>query len=533
MSTQQDATASTTNGKFPPISLKDLNRLKGVILDGEFETPDASTAARRYTELRRELTDRYGEEHVQEAINRFKPEVDQPDYSKFEEDVTIDKMLEFDREEDPANLIGNRWICKGYQAVLQGPTGVGKSSLILQWSIMLVLGKKFFGISAVKALRVMIIQDENDLGDIAEAFQDMKKAMEGAGELAEQDLDDLRENLIIKRVTGVRNDFPGYLEWAIGKYNPDLVFVDPMLAYANGNLLQQEVVSEFLRGKVNPILRDSGVALVWNHHIGKPGGQANGKEPSAEQKKYGGLGSSEIQNIVREVISLSDIGNGLFELDLGKRGKRAGLADNQGNPITSINIEHSKRGIAWQLATGQRATANKAKAKNIQAFEKVRELILEKETITQSQLRTWATTSKDVGRDLAIDYANSLSEDPDQEPRIYKYKQQKAGRGEKPTVYSIVPPITDDAFGGDPTEAAKFKAAEGNKREVQCEMDLGEHEGKDTIVVKCPDCSSTAWAYCERKQPPGSAAKRACVSLSNLCKCPDRKSRFFVAAEAY
>src|SRR5690348_805768 len=116
MSTQQGATASKTNGKFPPISLGDLNRLKGVILDSESETAHASTAARRYTEIRRQLTDRYGEEHIQEAINRFKREVEQTDYSQFEEDVTIDKMLEFDREEDPANLIGNRWICKGYQA---------------------------------------------------------------------------------------------------------------------------------------------------------------------------------------------------------------------------------------------------------------------------------------------------------------------------------------------------------------------------------------------------------------------------------
>jgi hypothetical protein len=473
----------------------------------------------------------FANDAIREAIGGGnKKEQPEKDYSLFEEAITIDAMMSFDREEDPNNLVGNRWICKGYQAVLQGPTGVGKSSLILQWSIMLVLGKKFFGISAVKALRVLIIQDENDLGDVSEAFQDMKKAMEDVEELTEQDLDDLRENLIIKRVTGVRGDFSAYLKSAIERHRPDLVFVDPLFAYASGDIKEQKIVSDLLRGEINPILRDTGVALIWNHHISKPGGQANGKEESSERKKYNSFGSSEIPNTVRTVINLSEIGDGLFELHFSKRGMRAGISDAKtGNPITSINIEHSKRGIAWKLATGQRAEANKAKAKNIQAFEKVRDLIIEKKTVTQSQLRSWATTSKDVGRDLTIDFANSLSEDPEQEPRIYKYKQQKAGKGVKPTVYSIIPPITDDAFGGDPTEEAKFKASEGARREVECEFEYTTHAGKSTVTVKCQDCAEKAWAFHETKKPAGSALKRACAELGSVaCKCPDRGGRFFV-----
>src|ERR1700757_3765451 len=87
------------------------------------------------------------------------------------EEVTIDDLELFDRDNDNANLIGNRWLCKGAQAAITGPTGVGKSSLTLQIAIRWILGRPVFGaLRPVKPMRVLLIQAENDLGDIAEAF---------------------------------------------------------------------------------------------------------------------------------------------------------------------------------------------------------------------------------------------------------------------------------------------------------------------------------------------------------------------------
>jgi hypothetical protein len=86
-----------------------------------------------------------------ESIKKVEVEQEEkPDYSQHEEVVTVDDMLNFDRDHDESTLLGNRWLCKGAQSVIQGPTGVGKSSLILQGGIRWSLGRSFFGIKPVK-----------------------------------------------------------------------------------------------------------------------------------------------------------------------------------------------------------------------------------------------------------------------------------------------------------------------------------------------------------------------------------------------
>jgi RecA-family ATPase len=136
--------------------------------------------------------------------------------------------MEFDRDNDETTLIGNRWLCKGKQAVLQGPTGVGKSSLVMQWSIRLCLGIPFFGIQPVKEMCVMIIQAENDEGDMAEALQDMFDAMQ----LTNAEVAKVKRNLIVinnDRATG--DNFRNLLRHRVKQVQPDMVFVDPLLAY--------------------------------------------------------------------------------------------------------------------------------------------------------------------------------------------------------------------------------------------------------------------------------------------------------------
>jgi RecA-family ATPase len=83
----------------------------------------------------------------------------------------LDNLFEFDRENDPDNLIGNRWLCRGDSFILQGYTGIGKSSLVLQMAMCWTLGRDFFGIKPKRALKILLIQAENNAGDIAEPLQ--------------------------------------------------------------------------------------------------------------------------------------------------------------------------------------------------------------------------------------------------------------------------------------------------------------------------------------------------------------------------
>jgi AAA domain len=132
-------------------------------------------------------------------------------------------LLEFDRDDDEASLIGDRWMCKGRQAVLQGPTGVGKSSLELQWAMRLFAGLPFFGIKAANAMRVLIIQAENDIGDMAEAFQDTLDAL-SAADLKSHHVDLIHENLtIVNNDTATGEQFRDFLGRKIAQFKPDIV----------------------------------------------------------------------------------------------------------------------------------------------------------------------------------------------------------------------------------------------------------------------------------------------------------------------
>jgi hypothetical protein len=292
------------------------------------------------------------------------------------ETLGVDDLLNFDRFDDADALLGvERWLCKGKMAILQGPTGIGKSSLIMQWAIRMILGWRFFvaGTKPVRPLKALIIQAENDRGDMAEAFQDMLHAMK----LGKADVDRLRQGLtVICEDSRTGEDFVKFLKRKIERHGIDVVFVDPLLAYVGGDILKQEVVSRFLRNQVNPVLRETGALLIWVHHISKPGGEANGRERSSQDKKYQGLGSSEIQNICREVITLSEIEGGLFELNFTKRGNRLGMTNANGERLKKFNIKHGSQGIVWKMAAGAEAKANKAKAKNIRAHNMVKDFRL-------------------------------------------------------------------------------------------------------------------------------------------------------------
>jgi hypothetical protein len=75
--------------------------------------------------------------------------------------ITVDRMLGFNRNEDPNSVYGLRWLCRGKQFGLQAPTGVGKSALVMGWAIASCLGETVFdveGMAPREQLRVLIIQ---------------------------------------------------------------------------------------------------------------------------------------------------------------------------------------------------------------------------------------------------------------------------------------------------------------------------------------------------------------------------------------
>jgi AAA domain len=65
-------------------------------------------------------------------------------------------------------LLGNRWLCRGGGVFIVAPSGHGKSVLTAQAAIEWGCGRVSFGIKPAKALRSLVIQAEDDEGDIIE-----------------------------------------------------------------------------------------------------------------------------------------------------------------------------------------------------------------------------------------------------------------------------------------------------------------------------------------------------------------------------
>jgi hypothetical protein len=266
--------------------------------------------------------------------------------------MDFNALLSFERKEDPTTILGNhRWLCKGGSLLIVGQSGTGKSSLMMQAAVHWCIGKDFFGIKPAKPLRAIVLQAENDAGDISEALQDV---IAGAYiDTAERD--QLRDHLAIYRDTvSTGTTFTSALRDLIIEHKADIVFVDPLLSFAGIDVSDQEQASKFLRHDLAPILLETGAVLVAMHHTGKPKSASDKEGQTTADLAYAGLGSSEFTNWFREVAVLFRCQGEepIYKFGLTKRRGRAGLKDHENQFKGEIYIRHAaeKGVIRWEYS---------------------------------------------------------------------------------------------------------------------------------------------------------------------------------------
>lgn len=260
--------------------------------------------------------------------------------------MALEDLMAFDRHNDPNNLIGNRWLCKGGSLLFSAQAGCGKSTLVTSMLVNWSLGKDLWGIKPVKPLRIVLLQSENDGGDLGEQWQDILKDLY----LTPAEKQMLFENVFIYReAVKTGDDFGQLIEDLVKTHSADLLVCDPLLGFAGGDVSKQEFCSHFLRHILQPCLMRTGCALIAVHHQNKPPKKGDGNV----QSTYDFTGSSELANWFRATAILRREDQELphFIFKLGKRGGRAGLRDGQGMFTESLRIRHSKvRGeIKWEI----------------------------------------------------------------------------------------------------------------------------------------------------------------------------------------
>jgi hypothetical protein len=259
---------------------------------------------------------------------------------------------------DPDELLKHRFLYRGAVCLLLGPTGVGKSALLMQAAMCWAVGKPFFGIVPgeiyqKKGMRILLVQAENDQGDLAE-MRDGVKA--GCDELTAEEKELATHRIMVRTLSDKSSEaFAEELDALLTEEGPfDLVMVDPAFAYLGGDSKSQKDVSHFMRDLLNPLIQRHKVGLLLAHHTNKP---LRGKEKEgweAGDFAYLGAGSAEWINPSRAALAIRSLGSeDVFELRAAKRGKRLRWTDAEGRSTNAQYIAHhgAPGVICWRQAT--------------------------------------------------------------------------------------------------------------------------------------------------------------------------------------
>lgn len=267
----------------------------------------------------------------------------------------------YDIQNDPNTVIGNRWLCRGGSLVLVSQSGVGKSSMQMQLKVGWALGRPdmTFGMAPVRPLRQLTLQAENDQGDVAEAWRDVTRAYNLS--LVEKNAIDA--NCLWHRVTTfVGEEFLEKVEALVQLHQPDICWIDPLLNYIGDDVSKADVISRFCVEGLSSISLKTGVIFALIHHAGKPKDQRTREGMHSSDLAYLGLGSSALTNWAREVLVLSRIKTAnpedpaTFTLTATKRRTRAGMRSMPADgdpldvrPVAEIYVRHSSDGtIRWE-----------------------------------------------------------------------------------------------------------------------------------------------------------------------------------------
>jgi hypothetical protein len=254
-------------------------------------------------------------------------------------------------DDDPNMLLGSEdYLGRGGGLLFVSHAGAGKSSWAMDACMMWALGRAWMQIKSHQPRKILIIQAEDSdryIGKIFSSFAHVNR-------LSADDLALLSKNCVIVRLKGVSGEaFFTELARYTQQHQPDLVVINPIYLYAEGDITRSEFAQPFLLG-LDRANREEKWAYILIHHTGKP--QAKGKDGQRAEVEdwesaYMGFGSSYLANWPRCTILLEPVAGqaGSFQIKLGKGGYNAGVtkmveqgAGTREEPVTRIAVRHSR-----------------------------------------------------------------------------------------------------------------------------------------------------------------------------------------------
>jgi hypothetical protein len=315
-------------------------------------------------------------------------------------------ILDFSRREinHADTLLGKRYLCRGGGLFIVAPSGRGKSTLAIQTATLWACGLPAFGIKPARPLRSLIIQAEDDDGDIIEMSQIVDHL-----ELSLEERKMVAENTHIEFVNDVIGGaFLALCDDLLTQCKADLLWINPYTAYLGADIKDDGENTHFLRNGLNPILTKRRCAAVVIHHTPKTTFRdTTNWKPS--DWMYSGAGAAVLTNWARAYIAIDPAKiDGVYEFIAAKRGARIGWG-NPG-PVYKTYWSHSNNGkLLWVPSTADEiAAADQTKAKK--TADDLLRIIPVVDPICRETVRLLAKEKLNIGRDRADGLLSELTE---------------------------------------------------------------------------------------------------------------------------
>ena len=255
------------------------------------------------------------------------------------------------------------YLRRGGSMLIVAPSGAGKSTLGVQQDTSWALGLECCGIAPTRPLRTLTIQAENDPGDMHRATHGVITALQ----LTPEQRTAVDQNTrTIWNTTHSGTDFLRFAERALIRHRPDILRIDPLLAYIGADPTLPEVIAAFCRVGLNTMAKKFGVGIICMHHPCKTNRlqlrDINTWTPFDWQ--YFGSGGADLANWARAEIVLWPEGDGLFRMIAAKRWP--GWRNPDGTPAFVRYVAHGHGDeILWRDADPDKAQAAASKAASI------------------------------------------------------------------------------------------------------------------------------------------------------------------------
>jgi len=270
-------------------------------------------------------------------------------------------------------VLGDRYLERKTGMFLVAPSGIGKSTGVIQMGALWACGLPAFRIRPAQDLGIIIFQSEDSDNDLIEMCQVITHL-----NLPRVRCDLIHRNCWVETVKGklgaaaVNRFRQVILARKAAGQKVDLIIINPYTAYLLGDVQAPEPNNAFLRGSLEPLLSEFQLAVLVVHHTPKMNNQ-NTEHWEFWDWMYSGAGSAAITNWARAFIAIEPVRKSdLFRFIAAKRGDR--IAEWEKHQLFCVH--DSRPGVLlWNEVDEPAVQAARAKGRRSLCFDELLKLV--------------------------------------------------------------------------------------------------------------------------------------------------------------